>query len=139
MSAAVVDSGIAALDPLQIWNTALRNLRILENCTARLQKIASEPTQEELQERQDWEEEQLRATLDAIEGIQRQQCAGVQRALSQYTETSLVAPYPHNADALNSNREDFWQQVFTDLFPFGECREKDLRRRQTKSVLDNKR
>jgi len=94
MSAAAIDSGTAALDPLHIWNAALKNLRNLEDCTARLQTIASEPTQEE---RQVWEEDQLRATLDAIDGVQRLRRADVQRALSQYTDTSLVAPFPHTA------------------------------------------
>ena len=78
-----------------------------------------------------WEEDQLRATLDAIDGIQRLPRADVQRTLSQRVGKSLVAPFPHGTQPLNTYREDFWQQVFTDLFPFGDCREKDPRRKQT--------
>ena len=40
MSAPVIDSGITALDPLHIWNTALKNLPIWEDCAAKLQTIA---------------------------------------------------------------------------------------------------
>ena len=78
MSVAVIDSGITALDPLRIWNTALKNLRILEDCAAKLQTVASEPTPEE---RRVWEEDQLTATLGAIDGIQHLRRADMQRAL----------------------------------------------------------
>ena len=124
------------LDPLCIWSPALKNLRILEDCAAKLQTIATEPTQDE---RRACKEEQLRATLDVSEGIQRLWCADVQRCLSQCADKSLVAPFPRNAQPLNMNREDFWEQVFPDLFPFGDRREKNPRRKETTPVLDNKR
>ena len=118
--AAVVETGENWDGPIRLWYSAMRKLKVIQDCEAKMSKNADCCGDEHA-------EEHTRAVLDAVRCIQKLKDKEVLDTLKRFSEEREVhaVPYYHATKPLSFFHEEFWQSCFIDLFCRGDCRDRD--------------
>ena len=136
-NAAVIGPGVEDMSPLLLWEKAIESLQLIEHCEGKLRECEHKGDTDTAQE---WEGQHTLAAVEALRTTQRLRREAVRRMLKQFQsqDGGVSVPMPHGPEPLDSFSETFWLTCFVDLFPVGDCRERDPRRKKHGAALQDR-
>ena len=114
-----------------------RNLQLLQKCETKLEAR----TDIDEDEKEALESKHTTATLRAAEAVGKLRREDVQKIFKDFDAEGGPPPLQltHRNEPLNSFAEDFWYSTFIELFPYGDGKERDHRRKKHGAPLQDRR
>ena len=111
-------------------------MELLNKCDRKLDSA----TDMDEDEKKAVEAKHISATLRAVEAIKKLRKEDVQQLLRQYDDKDGPPPFPltHKNEPLSAFNQDVGYSCFIELFCYGDCKERDPRRREHGAALQDR-